>query len=201
MFGRGVGVSSLIHSRFHILIHCLNCAGRRVSRIRMSPLPLRPRSDSTLNAEKAAWLSSMFSSRAEQAAMEQSAAEQEPAEKAAAEEPTKEAAAAVAAGEGEPPPSTLTKPSPAPPPSTPAPRGLFSLWKEGQNDTEHELQLEAPIPLELPELTPRKERASILARFQRGGKAAADGKWASELKQCFDVAACVSPRNRKASAK
>ena len=172
----------------------------------MSPLPLRPRSDSTLNAEKAAWLSSMFSSRAEQAAMEQSAAEQEPAEKAvaekaAAEEPTKEAAAAVAAGEEAPPPSTLTKPSPAPPLSTPAPRGLFSLWKEGQNDTEHELQLEAPIPLELPELTPRKERASILARFQRGGKAAADGKWASELKQCFDVAACVSPRNRKASAK
>jgi len=161
----------------------------RVKSIVSDTSPLRLPSESTLNAEKAAWLSSMFSSRAEQAATEQAAMEQEAAEKAAAEQEVAAAASWAAYTAGDPT-STPTQPSPAP-------HGLFSIWKQGQRNTDEELQLEQPVALDLPEVSPRKQRASLFARFQRGGEGAADGKWAS----CFDVSVCAAPRKAAVKGK
>ena len=115
--------------------------------------------------------------------------EQEAAEKAAAEQEVAAAAswAAYAAGD---PPSTPAQPSPAP-------HGLFSIWKQGRRHTEEELQLEQPVALDLPEVSPRKQRVSLFARFQRGGEGAADGRWAN----CFDVSVCAAPRKAAVKGK
>ena len=136
----------------------------------------RQRSDSTLNAEKATWLSSVFSSRAEQAAAELAAAGAAAAAAEAAE------AAAAAAEDTGGPPST----------PSPAPRGLFSVWKQEQRHTEEELQLEQPVALDLPEVSPRKQRPSLFERFRRGSEGAADGL--TELKQCVPMVGCLAPR-------